>query len=571
MPFLSHPQLQEGLTNTLSKYGYIYDIGIITDPLSQMFLGSGYAVLDTAASSQSSAFLPLTHTLPWEGLANGFHAVWENMPQYCKYCHQDGHIRDACPTARPLRLCFTCNKPGHVAANCRRSMKSPSSSEPPSLPNTPPKTGNQQTKNTNEKIFPLTNPASINPNPPSPSFDQSHSASPSPISGPTKDIEKNFPMPNPATANHLPPSPHTPMSPPSQPTSESPTSYNNPSTPIDIDSSSTDHDDHSTNSGSFTEDTAFIYDTSFLDDAPHHDTSPNDHPISPVPKYSLAIIIMIINKSTTFRLGSLNCNGLIKINQPQKRSDFIRHLYSLSLSILAIQESHATPSNAILLNRHFPNRQTLWTSSCGLISFSPDYHLTLINFMEDPRILAASVSHPSNMFPPFQILVLYAPASSPTLRRTFFHTLTTALQSPDCPLTLDNLIILGDFNFSLIRPNRTLSGLDDWLSFLSHHCLNCLHIKGENHLLPTFCRPNITPTTIDHIFASHSLASTVIASSVEFLSSTWTDHALLTTTFNIQSRYPIGPGTWRANPLFLHHSLFKSTLDTHLTHLATRL
>ncbi|CAO3593782.1 unnamed protein product [Absidia cylindrospora] len=127
MPFLAQYQIQEGLTETLSKYGRIYDIGIITDPISKMFLGSGYAVLDTSTVTNT----PLTHTLPWPGLPNGFHAVWENMPQYCKYCHQDGHIRDACPTARPLRLCFSCNKPGHIAANCRRPTKSSPSPAPP--------------------------------------------------------------------------------------------------------------------------------------------------------------------------------------------------------------------------------------------------------------------------------------------------------------------------------------------------------------------------------------------------------------------------------------------------------
>ncbi|CAO3588845.1 unnamed protein product [Absidia cylindrospora] len=106
MPFLS----VEDLTDTLTNYGYVHDIGIITDPTSKMFLRSGYAIIEAG----SEPFLPpLTHTLPLPSLTNGF---WENMPSFCKYCHQDGHISGNCP----LRLCYNCNRPGHIAAQCPR-------------------------------------------------------------------------------------------------------------------------------------------------------------------------------------------------------------------------------------------------------------------------------------------------------------------------------------------------------------------------------------------------------------------------------------------------------------------
>ncbi|CAO3588798.1 unnamed protein product [Absidia cylindrospora] len=263
MPFLAQYQIQEGLTESLSKYGRIYDIGIITDPISKMFLGSGYAVLDTSTVTNT----PLTHTLPWPGLPNGFHAVWENMPQYCKYCHQDGHIRDACPTARPLRLCFSCTKPGHIAANCRRPTKSSPSPAPP-----------------------LSSVSTSSPSPASHKSSLSLTISNEKIDE-NKSVEKKKntndpPLTHPATNTSNPPSPRVPLSPISQPHPDSPIDIHTPSAPIDVDSSSSDIDDHSITSASFTEDTAMIYDTSFLDDAPQPDPSSTDPPISFLPDRS---------------------------------------------------------------------------------------------------------------------------------------------------------------------------------------------------------------------------------------------------------------------------------------------
>ncbi|ORZ07165.1 hypothetical protein BCR42DRAFT_336582, partial [Absidia repens] len=251
----------------------------------------------------------------------------------------------------------------------------------------------------------------------------------------------------------------------------------------------------------------------------------------------------------------------------------IRHLYSQSLSLLAVQESHATETHQPTLNKYFPNQnQTLWTSDCGLISFSPDYQIQPIPFTNDSRCLAAKVTHSTNLFHPFFVLVIYAPANSPTARQLFFNNLTANLQSPDSPLPLDNLVILGDFNYSFISTNRTLGLTGEWSRLLSSHFTNCLSINSDNYLLPTFFHAVAHhPPTIDHIFASHSLSQTVQSSSVEFLSPTWTDHCLLTSTFHLNPSIPIGKGVWRANPLYTSHDFFQTSLDQHLTQLVPSL
>jgi hypothetical protein len=136
MPFLSKQEILFGLNTTLKLYGQVIDVGIITDPISGMYLGSGYAVIDTTTPSNGHPYPPLIHNLPWPGLHNGFLATCEDMKNFCKYCHKDGHIRDNCPVAPPLRLCYNCNRPGHIALHCP-SAPTPTEKKQPSTPSSP--------------------------------------------------------------------------------------------------------------------------------------------------------------------------------------------------------------------------------------------------------------------------------------------------------------------------------------------------------------------------------------------------------------------------------------------------
>ena len=46
----------------------------------------------------------------------------------------------------------------------------------------------------------------------------------------------------------------------------------------------------------------------------------------------------------SFQTATVNCRGLRKSNNPTVSSQFIRHLRSLSLDILALQETHTSTS-----------------------------------------------------------------------------------------------------------------------------------------------------------------------------------------------------------------------------------
>lgn len=128
LPWLWPKELLAGLTATLSNYGMVRDIGIVKDNATSTFLSSGYAVLDVSKQSltqDEALFLELSHVITWvdPGASRSgklfILAYWNDMPTYCKYCHESGHIASSCPkTPSGKRVCFLCLKRGHVRADC---------------------------------------------------------------------------------------------------------------------------------------------------------------------------------------------------------------------------------------------------------------------------------------------------------------------------------------------------------------------------------------------------------------------------------------------------------------------
>jgi hypothetical protein len=107
--------------------------------------------------------------------------------------------------------------------------------------------------------------------------------------------------------------------------------------------------------------------------------------------------------------------------------------------------------------------------------------------------------------------------------------------------------------FCTFKSVRTL-----WYEFLQQNFRECTHARNTDQLLPTFRRGS-SASTIDYIYASPILYKSLRSSDIEFLSSKWTDHALLSATFQFKSSRQ-GPGLWRAHPQLASNPYFKTAL-----------
>ncbi|KAI8330151.1 hypothetical protein EDC96DRAFT_414657, partial [Choanephora cucurbitarum] len=141
---------------------------------------------------------------------------------------------------------------------------------------------------------------------------------------------------------------------------------------------------------------------------------------------------------------------------------------------LAFQETLASPSIIPVLNTQFQAHQSLWTSNCGIVSFSSSYQFSPDLLPDDDRVILTKVTNPHNLFPPFFILVVYAPASSGRERKTFFNHLLDSLNLPSLDVDSERLFIAGDFNYSYLRPNLFSSTSERWISFLDERFTNTL-------------------------------------------------------------------------------------------------
>ncbi|RCH88065.1 hypothetical protein CU098_001883, partial [Rhizopus stolonifer] len=127
---LPRSEVLDGLKVSLSPFGQVIDVGTITEPNTGFFMGAGYAVVGVPRHSVEgqSSYQTLTHTTPWcEDKDEIIHATWNNMPTWCRYCHQTGHAKFECAKSKAKIICYNCHLLGHWSFECpRKAPISPS-------------------------------------------------------------------------------------------------------------------------------------------------------------------------------------------------------------------------------------------------------------------------------------------------------------------------------------------------------------------------------------------------------------------------------------------------------------
>jgi hypothetical protein len=111
-----------------------WDVGILLEPTTGTYMCTGHAVLIMA--SKAEIFEPLTHLIPWDEQREcSFYAVWNRMPVYCRYCHEEDHVFAHCPKRKTRHTCWNCSVVGHIAAECLREKPSKNARKQPEPPN----------------------------------------------------------------------------------------------------------------------------------------------------------------------------------------------------------------------------------------------------------------------------------------------------------------------------------------------------------------------------------------------------------------------------------------------------
>ncbi|KAI7846913.1 Endonuclease/exonuclease/phosphatase, partial [Circinella umbellata] len=233
---------------------------------------------------------------------------------------------------------------------------------------------------------------------------------------------------------------------------------------------------------------------------------------------------------------SLNCNGLIKITgKTNTESDFIHHLKQQNPQLITIQESHAaTEQIQSLFNFQFNTKSSIWTQDCGLVSMSPEIQLTTIKTTTNQHAIPAKVTHTSLFFYPIYIIVVYAPATTTTVKYYFYlHFLKDFSSQFSDPLICDNLILAGDFNYDLHKHDHISNSPFNWHSLLSHRFTNCIRDSDPQLHITTFRRGKHIYSLLDYIYAGTALCTCIHSPDLQYLDKNWSDHALLVVEFTL--------------------------------------
>jgi endonuclease/exonuclease/phosphatase family metal-dependent hydrolase len=295
----------------------------------------------------------------------------------------------------------------------------------------------------------------------------------------------------------------------------------------------------------------------------------------------------MISNQHRISIATLNCRGLKKTTDLNKRKKFIRYLLTLQYDVLVLQETHAdNPDIIAQFNMQFkthnrPN-SSHWTPHCAIIILNNKYSLQLLqDGIDNGRFILANIQLTSTV--PSEndstsnspttiatILGIYGRSSIHPERSAFYSTLLDisivhrTLHNPQSPV-----LIMGDFNYSYEnhrRPDGTLtSAPPEWLSLLDNFYVDCFQDQKQ-----ITWKTSTSSSILDFIFCSTPNHYQVSNAKQRFLSSKWTDHALLSISFQYTDQNSRGPGAWKANPFLAARRDYRSALAAHLrSHLDT--
>ncbi|EIE90399.1 hypothetical protein RO3G_15110 [Rhizopus delemar RA 99-880] len=87
------------------------------------FMGTGYAVLNVQKESnvlEVKLFQELSRQISWCETKDFFHATWNNIPTWYRYCHKEGHTKYECPLSKARIICYSCHRNEHRSFECPR-------------------------------------------------------------------------------------------------------------------------------------------------------------------------------------------------------------------------------------------------------------------------------------------------------------------------------------------------------------------------------------------------------------------------------------------------------------------
>ncbi|KAG1167936.1 hypothetical protein G6F36_012388 [Rhizopus arrhizus] len=407
----------------LSRYGTVLHVGLYRDPVSRLFFGKGYALIDTAPEDRT--ILPLSHEID---LTNQrlIYASWRGMAPHCFYCHKPGHMKGNCPrlSQQRIKTCYSCGDPSHLirerpkrntatVGEKRTRYDNPLPTVPVSFSSLT--LGSSSTQN------------SSSPTPILSAVSKSVHQSDIESSKMTVSVQKNIVRTR----------------------SKASTTITTAVIP---------EEDDDANDPDYTP----------SDDQSESDESEHDSDVMSIDSQERQDI-----EDDARLLQSSSTPGAT----PQSDGE------AAHSSSTPLQETHA---DTFAFHSQFElclqTYSSTWTRHCGLISFNRQLAIEPRWSSVDGRLLVAQVTDASGAYDPLLIYVLYAPAHH-TDRPAFFHSLNSMLHFDDAPP--QRTVLLGDFNHN-IHLSMTHQLLQPWKEWLHSFCHDTFLSDSNQHCLPTF-------------------------------------------------------------------------------------